>query len=122
MSVKIARYTRKLRIKLGLSPPVSETSTAISFVPLLGQGSLTTRISTLERNLNRLFTGWNQHLPQVLASVSEARQMARQADLSQRDVSEIKRTLADLTILVGDVASRVERLEATARDATVEPK
>ncbi len=118
LSAKIARYTRTFRMRLGLASEVLQSPGALPFRPSIRTVSISKRVAAIDGDLRRLITGWNQHLPQILAVVAEARQVVHREELSRKDIAEIKQALTTLDAAIVAMASRLDRIEASVRAAS----
>lgn len=117
LSKRLARFTKPLRLGLGLATPGMTTSGSLPFRRSVASGGATGRIASLENDVNRLVGGWNQHLPQILATVSEARQAVYDAAARDHQVHvltlEVERLQAEIAKLNARLDGPNERMSGS---------
>lgn len=101
-SKQVARYTKSLRVSLGLAGQELRTQADGRVEPfLLTRNTPSARLRAVETDLARLTHGWNQHIPQLLSVAAEARVRAHEAAGSNPRLDEME---AGLKALKGEVA------------------
>ncbi|WP_197272345.1 hypothetical protein [Brevundimonas sp. AAP58] len=119
LSKRLARFTKPLRIGLGLASPGTTTSDSLPFHRSTASGGTDGRITSLERDMDRLVGGWNQHLPQILAAVSEARQAAHVAAGRNDEVQALALLVERLQAQVDELSARLDRMDERSSDSLV---
>ena len=110
LSKSVARYTKSLRISLGLARPELRAHADGRIEPsLLTRGTTGARLRAVETDLARLTQGWNQHIPQLLSVAADARVRAHEAADAYGRLDEIT---AGLTGLKAEIAALEARIEA----------
>lgn len=110
LSKQFARLTKPLRVSLGLAAVEQRHGTNPPFRRLNPNGiGVSGRLSAIENDLDRLIGGWNQHLPQILAGVAEARQDAREGALAHEEVAELRQKISELNQALADLSTRIDR-------------
>ncbi|WP_395650875.1 hypothetical protein [Brevundimonas sp.] len=110
LSKSVARYTKSLRISLGLASPELRAHADGRIEPsLLTRGTTGARLRAVETDLARLTQGWNQHIPQLLSVAADARVRAHEAADAYGRLDEIT---AGLTGLKAEIAALEARIEA----------
>lgn len=110
LSKQFARLTKPLRVSLGLATVEQRHGANPPFRRLNPNGiGVSGRLSAIENDLDRLIGGWNQHLPQILAGVAEARQGAREGALAHEEVAELRQTISELNQALADLSTRIDR-------------
>ena len=103
LSKSVARYTKSLRISLGLASPELRAHADGRIEPsLLTRGTTGARLRAVETDLARLTQGWNQHIPQLLSVAADARVRAHEAADAYGRLDEIT---AGLTGLKAEIAA-----------------
>jgi phage-related minor tail protein len=108
--------TKPLRVWLGWAAAEPKAGDGLPFRRSSAIGGTVGRIASLEHDLDRLVGGWNQHLPQVLAAVSEARQVARQAKIKEEQVHALAAQVELLTAEVAELRTRLDRPNGRSRE------
>ena len=110
LSKSVARYTKSLRISLGLASPELRAHADGRIEPsLLTRGTKSARLRAVETDLARLNQGWNQHIPQLLSVAADARVRAHEAADAYGRLEEIT---AGLTAMKAEIAALEARIEA----------
>ncbi len=110
LSKSVARYTKSLRISLGLASPELRAHADGRIEPsLLTRGTTGARLRAVETDLARLTQGWNQHIPQLLSVAADARVRAHEAADAYGRLDEIT---AGLTAMKAEIAALEARIKA----------
>ena len=119
LSKSVARYTKSLRISLGLASPELRAHADGRIEPsLLTRGTTGARLRAVETDLARLTQGWNQHIPQLLSVAADARVRAHEAADAYGRLDEIT---AGLTAMKAEIAALEARIEALRPADAVPP-
>ena len=111
LSKSVARYTKSLRISLGLASPELRAHADGRIEPsLLTRGTTGARLRAVETDLARLTQGWNQHIPQLLSVAADARVRAHEAADAYGRLDEITTGLAGLKAEIAVLEARIEAL------------
>ena len=114
---RLARFTRSIRVSLGLIPRGGKGPAGLPFrreTPI-GQGTKS-RVDALEIDFERMVRGWDQHVPQLLAAIAEVRADVFAATEMQARLQRLEEIVARLEANVGDsVDSPPENGHARAR-------
>jgi len=115
LSKQIARYTKSVRISLGLARPELRAHADGRIEPsLIARGTTGARLRAVETDLARLTQGWNQHIPQLLSVTAEARVRAHEAASSYGRLDEFAATLVAMKAEIATLESRIDSLKASA--------
>lgn len=107
---QIARTTRRWRIAVGLAQePVNGS-------PVLTRGQARRslpggRLAALEGDVDRVLNAWNQHIPQFLAGMAEARRVSAGTAEAQARMDKLEAAMADVTRELADLKRRLEAAE-----------
>ncbi|WGM46461.1 hypothetical protein KOAAANKH_01329 [Brevundimonas sp. NIBR10] len=111
LSKSVARYTKSLRISLGLASPELRAHADGRIEPsLLTRGTTGARLRAVETDLARLTQGWNQHIPQLLSVTADARVRAHEAADAYGRLDEITAGLAGLKAEIAALEAQIEAL------------
>lgn len=111
LSKSVARYTKSLRISLGLASPELRAHADGRIEPsLLTRGTTGARLRAVETDLARLTQGWNQHIPQLLSVAADARVRAHEAADAYGRLDQITAGLAGLKAEIAALEARIEAL------------
>jgi hypothetical protein len=109
---RLARFTRSMRVSMGLASKVGHGPASLPFRRETPQGSGTkSRVDALEVDLERLVRGWDQHLPQLIATVANVRADVFEAAQLQIRLQRLEEAVARLESEAG------VSVKATAREA-----
>jgi len=112
-SKKIARMTKSVRISLGLARDEAALGANLPFNRSRPYRAFTGGSQrALEDDLDRLVLGWNQHLPQILTAVAEAKQKSAAAVISREELGALKSSVEALSNTVAELVARVETLQS----------
>lgn len=112
LSKQLARLTRPLRAGLGWADVATTPDAGPPFRRTTRKGAPGGRLAALEIDIDRLTAGWNQHLPQILAAVADARNSSRAALLSRKDLSKLDTRLMALEASVADMSRRLDQMSS----------
>ncbi|WP_312491199.1 hypothetical protein [Brevundimonas sp.] len=100
---KLARSTRLWRVRLGLAPEpqagAARMTRSIARRALPGG-----RVAALEADIDNMMSGWNQHIPQILSEIGQARRATAEVEQTCEQIGELEVALQALT-------AEVKRLE-----------
>lgn len=118
LSKQLARITRPLRVGLGWSAASAIPDAGPPFRRTKRTGVPGGRLASLEMDIDRLTAGWNQHLPQILSAVADARSGSRAAVLSRKELSKIEARLTALEASIADISRRLDQISPDTTAAT----
>ena len=119
LSKSVARYTKSLRISLGLASPELRAHADGRIEPsLLTRGTKGARLRAVEADLTRLTQGWNQHIPQLLSVAADARVRAHEAADAYGRLDQITAGLATVKAEIAALEARIEALRPAAAPAS----
>lgn len=113
---RVARATRSWRIAWGLAhePQGGSVHLARAAARRALPGG---RVLALERDVDRLLDGWNQHIPQFLSTLAEARKGFAEVDGTQKSLADLERRIMNLSQENALLAKRLDELQAMQAQA-----
>ena len=112
---KLARSTRLWRVRLGLAPEpqpgAARMKRSIARRALPGG-----RVAALEADFDQMMSGWNQHIPQILSEIGQARRAMAEVEQAREQMSELEAALQALTFEVKRLEGHLSRLTRSHND------
>ncbi|MFN3838446.1 MAG: hypothetical protein ACK4MI_12110 [Brevundimonas sp.] len=74
------------------------------------------RVAALEADFDQMMSGWNQHIPQILAEIGQARRAMAEGDQTREQIGELEAALQALTAEVKHLEGQLNMLTRTRND------
>lgn len=74
------------------------------------------RVAALEADFDQMMSGWNQHIPQILSEIGQARRAMAEVEQACEQISEIEAALQALTFEVKRLEGQLSGLPQNHND------